>query len=192
VVGTAAAWIRSEALFSREGARFRLDRSINGVIDRKKGGEEFEKRLTGLVVRIVGLHCSQLFQQSDFDYSLTVPGQIVNTNGQILSGNKVGWQFDQREAYPLGYVMECRSLLPDPDVQQSLLHSQPLTTRNKMLELVAIVDGHEPLRETLQECHKQRNMGAMYEYQQKTAPAKDETKIVTRLLKLLGLPPRPG
>jgi hypothetical protein len=171
--------------------RAALDRAFNEVIDRKYGGQQYEKMLTGLLIRVVGLHCSQLFQQNDFDYSLTVPGHVVSTNGQILSRNRVRWQFDEREAYPLGYVMECRSLLSDPKVQTELLHNQPLTSRETMLRFVALVSESEPLGEALQQCRKRKNMGPLYEYRQKRALAEGELETVNQVLKLIGLPERP-
>jgi hypothetical protein len=170
------------------------EQAMDRVIGRNFGGKEkFEEHTIGLLVRIVGLHASALLWGEEFDYVLTVPGEVVETNGQILSGNKVRWQFEEWEAYPLGYIMECRSLLPDLEAQKDLLQNQPLADRETMLQFVALIADREPLREVLHECRKRKSMMPLYDYYEHTAPAKDEKEVqaVSRLLKLLKLPLQP-
>jgi hypothetical protein len=172
-----------------------LDRAMDRIIGQKyRGREEFEKQTIGLLIRIAGLHWNILhLEGDDFNFALTVPGEVVTTNGQLLSTNKVRWQFKEWEAYPLGYVMECRSLVPDPEAQKNLLQNQPLAERETMLQFVALVADREPLRKALQECRKRKSVVPLYDYAKSIGPAKgdDEVQTVSRLLKLLRLPPQP-
>jgi hypothetical protein len=179
---------------SSSDTRKRLERAMDRVMVRKFGGKEkFEEQVEALLVRIVGLHGTPLLQGwNEFDYVLMVPGDMVETNGQILSRNKVRWQFDETEAYPLGYVMECRSLLPELSTQQELLQNQPLSNREAMLHFVALVADHEPLRDALRQCRKRKSMLPLYEYAESAATKSDkETQAVNNLLKLLNLPSHP-
>jgi hypothetical protein len=165
-----------------------IERALDQVIGRNFGGsEKFEEQVTELLVRIVGLHATALLWKEEFAYVLTVPGQVVGTNGQILSGNKVRWQVEEWEAYPLGYVMECRSLLPDLQVQKDLLQNQPLSDQEAMLQFVAVLANREPLRDVLHECYRRRSMKPLYEVLERTND-EEERQALSRLLKLLKLP----
>jgi hypothetical protein len=128
------------------------------VLERKFGGKKaLERRMSTLIARVGGLYVARLFDTCRFDYRLTVPGEVVESNGQILAANRVRWEFEAREAYPFGFTMECRSL--DPDLEaQTLLTGAPLADREAMLRFAALVDGQERLLGVLRECRQQRTL----------------------------------
>jgi hypothetical protein len=107
----------------------------------------------------------------------------------------VRWQFDGRDAYPLGYAMECRSLEPQGLPQRDLLAGQPLERREAMLDFVTIVAEVKGLDGVLQECRKKKSMVPLYRHHQ-TAAAKQkdstEVKRLARLMRLLKLPEQPA
>jgi hypothetical protein len=167
-----------------------LEQSIDKVIVRKFSGEkQFHDQTARLLVRIVGLHGFPILRGDQFDYSLTLPGEVVETNGQVMSANKLRWQFDGSDAYPLGYVMECRSVLPELEAQENLLQNQPLSDRDMMLQFVALIADREPLRQALFECRKQKKMTPLYDYQRVTTGSdqEEERRATRRLLRLLKL-----
>src|SRR4051794_13425117 len=89
------------------------------------------------------------------DYTLSVPGKVVETNGQLLADDQVRWRFAAIEAYPLGYEMSCRSLEGQTRVQKDLLQEERLGTRATMLAYVALVGNNPKMLEVLRECRRQ-------------------------------------
>jgi hypothetical protein len=191
---TAALWWR-EIRGGNENPPPLLKPALQKVIAMKYGGKDaFERRLGALVVRVFGIHVMDgVFHHQQFDYTLTVPGEVVESNGQILAGNRVRWRFTAFAAYPLGYEMACRSLDARPQAQFELLHGQPLKSREALVQFADVADGLPGVAEALQECRKRGKMAPLYEYRLKVArDPKTPVKPVNDLLKLLGLPEQPS
>jgi hypothetical protein len=169
--------------------------AMDRVIADKYGGKDaLDQRLGVLLARTFGIHWgSFLFDNVHFDYTLTAPGEVVETNGQLLAGNKVRWQFSAQNAYPLGYDMTCRCLVPQADAQKMLLKGQPLDGKEAMLRFTELVAGHEELRAALVACREKQAVRPLYEHRDKALKAGDgeEVKRVNRLLPLLKLPADP-
>jgi hypothetical protein len=171
-----------------------LHPALEKVIATKYGGKDgFEQRVGPLLGRVFGLHMGDgLFHNHQFAYTLTVPGEVIETNARLLGTNRVRWEFDAWSAYPLGYDMVCRSVEVRPEAQKELLHGQPLKSREAVLRFLELADGLPGLADALGECQHQRRMAPLYAYQIKVARnPKTPVKPVDDLLKLLGLPERP-
>ncbi|MBI5761679.1 MAG: hypothetical protein HZA46_24480 [Planctomycetales bacterium] len=123
------------------------------VIVRRFGSDEkFQERLLPLAIRIFGLYRLRfLAPPRPFYYTLEVPGVITRTNGVFVSDHVVEWTFSAIDAYPHGYTMECRFLVPDTDRQKKLLNATPLTERNSLVKFAALVTHDQALRDTLRE-----------------------------------------
>jgi hypothetical protein len=163
------------------------------VIAVKYGGEEaYNQHMATLMARVFGLYWGDLiFNLRGFDYTMTMPGEVVETNGEILAGNQVRWQFGARDAYPLGFAMTCRSLVPQLETQRQLLKGQPLESREELLRFTNLVNGQERLADALRDCRKRKKMAPLYEYRdqaQKMQAGDDEVKRVNALLRVLKLP----
>jgi hypothetical protein len=172
-----------------------LKPALERVIAAKYGGKEaFDRRCGALFARVFGVHMIDgVFRHQQLDYTLTVPGEVVESNGQILAGSRVRWRFNAFAAYPLGYEMACRSLDARPQAQQELLHGQPLKTREALLQFADVADGLPGVADALRECRKQGKMAPLYDYRLKVArDPKTPVKPVNDLLKLLGLPEQPN
>jgi hypothetical protein len=155
-----------------------------------KNDEERAKHLGALAARILGLHF--LSFNTHFDNTMTMPGVVVQTDGQVLSDNRVGWQFIATDAYPTGYDMNCRSLAARPDVQKAVLGKAPLTDPTALERFVALVSGRDRLLEALRECPKQKSLKPLRAYRQKLAGragSEAEIKAIDETLGLLGEKP---
>jgi hypothetical protein len=171
-----------------------LKPALDRVIAAKYGGKDgFDSRCGALFARVFGVHMMDgVFRHEQLDYTLTVPGEVVESNGQLLAGNRVRWRFNAFAAYPLGYEMACRSLDARPQAQQDLLHGQPLKSREALVQFADVAAGLPGVADALQECRKQGKMAPLYEYRLKVARnPKTPVKPVNDLLKLLGLPEQP-
>jgi len=175
----------------------RVDMAAKTIIERKYGGDEgFKERYTQLGSRIVGVHFIHL-PPVLFDYSLTMPGTIITTNGTLATENNVRWSFDADESFPLGYVMSCRSLTVREDLQRQLLKNEPLADRASLLRYVDIVSSsEEELRTAISRCAAEESLDPLIEYRKGVMSPPTDMELsdieryppVRRLWKLLGLP----
>jgi hypothetical protein len=156
------------------------------VLAEKYGGEEaFQKRTEPLLMRIFGLYQDLILgKPRKFECTLTVPGEVVETNAQILDANRVRWDFEAKEAWPLGYEMACTSLETQPEMQKALLGGPALSSREERLRFRALVTGSDQLAGALRDCRQQKSLAPLY-----AQYGKDPS--VAKLLKLLKLPADP-
>lgn len=120
------------------------------IVRRFESDEKFQARLQPLALRICGLYRIRLLgPPRPFHFTLEVPGVITRTNGVFVSDRVVEWSFHAIEAYPHGYSMECRFLVPDTVRQKQLLNGTPLTDRDSLVRFVTIVNHDQAIRDTL-------------------------------------------
>jgi hypothetical protein len=178
----AAAWLADNGTLAAGWKR--------AVARKYKSGEEWGNHIGALAARILGQHF--LHDGTYFDYVMTMPGVLIQSNGQILPDNRVRWQFVAADAYPTGYDMTCRSLAARPDVQKAVLGKAPLTDPKTLERFVALVGGRDHLLEALRECPKQRSLEPLRAYRQKLAGragSEEEVKAIDETLGLLGEKP---
>jgi hypothetical protein len=152
-----------------------------------KDDKGLSDRLSVLAVRILGQHF--LHTNAHFDFAMTMPGVVVQTNGQMLADNRIHWQFDASQAYPTGYDMICRSLVPRPDVQKAVLGREPLTDPKAMQRFVELLAGRERLLGALRECPKQKSLKPLRAYREMLAGrpgSEEEMRAIDETLRLLG------
>jgi hypothetical protein len=170
-----------------------LDRSVKKVVQRRFPGESaFERRLSSLMIRMIGLHWpASAVEERLFDYTLTMPGEVVETNGQILSGSQVRWAFDSKDAFPLGYSMEAFSIAPQLSTQRELLPGRPPLSRQTLLDLVSSMSGYGDLVATMKGCRNQGTMRPLYAYRDRVAKIAErawELEAANRVITVLKLP----
>jgi hypothetical protein len=172
-----------------------LDRSLKKVVQRRFGDESaFDRRLGSLMIRMIGWHWpASVLEERLFDYTLTLPGEVAQTNGQILSTNQVRWTFDSKDAFPLGYSMEVRSIAPQLSIQRELLPSRPPLSRQTLLDLISSMSGYGDLVAAMKECHNQGTMRPLYVYCDRIAKSTErarELEAANRVITVLKLPKR--
>ncbi len=127
-----------------------LDVLANRVLEQRYGGHEaFGERTAKLASRIHGAFGWKWIPEH-FHHSLTMPGLIVETSGELVAANKTAWKFESGEAFPWGYEMSCRSLDVDEKRLKAVLKSNPLETlaarRDFVRELAADAKLAEAIR----------------------------------------------
>jgi hypothetical protein len=189
-------WLRFKQVENAQGGNKEspLEDVAKKVVAAKYGGEEaFSLKLKVLASRIWGLY-GPYTTPRQFDYSLQMPGTIVETSGEILADDRTQWSFTALEAYPLGYHMRSRSLEPNIAAMKKLLGGQPLASRESLLSYARIVAGNDGLLTALKQCVQLQNMSPLKKYRAKVeadnTPPPRETNIIEiqRLWKLLKLP----
>ena len=124
-----------------------------------------------------------------FDFTLEMPGVVVETTGQVLTDQRVRWEFYASEAYPHGYKMKCRSLEPNSVAQKKLLGRTLRNDRATMLAFVSLVSGDRELLDELRKCDKEGRLDSLFDLEKNHRD--DKTRSIHRLFKLLELTPDP-
>ena len=167
-----------------------LEQATDSIIQRKHGGQEvFDKRLTSLRERILGLY-GPYSQPDQFDYRMTMSGRIVETNGTLDDNATVTWSFNGGEVFPFGYTMRCRSLEIKDALQKKLLGGTPLAGRKSLQAYIAIMADDDDLRGVLRDCVKKGNLNPLREYRSVHDIEEDDDSLkrLTKLWALLKLP----
>jgi hypothetical protein len=167
----------------------RLDGLAQRVIEEQFGSQRnFQELVAPLGARMLGLYRVDILGPPRyFHYEMELPGLVVETNGVLAGENRVEWDFEAVEAYPFGYAMECRSLVPQEALQRELLGSEPLTARDDMLQFVADVSKDFLLRETLRRSVKEKSTEPLVAARRQIASENGDTEAFDRVMKLLGL-----
>lgn len=167
----------------------RLQTVATEYISRKYGSEEAYGKLLGdYATRIIGLH---LLGTNQFRYALRMPGLIVATSGLLESDSRVTWEFSAAEAYPLGYVMSCRSIEPLPDVQERVLGRHVLSDRATLLRYVALLGADEALAQVVRHAAQQGSREPLDRYRQDVLRENPNgNPKLDELWQLLGLMPQ--
>jgi hypothetical protein len=120
-----------------EGPKSRVELAKEKVTNWKYGGPLLQLRGSSLLLDLIGAH---VFGDTRiFDYSLTMPGTVVETNGTIVGSNQVRWSFRGADAWLVGYPMTCRSVEANAELQKQLLKKTPLTSPESIIELAALL-----------------------------------------------------
>ena len=166
---------------------------MNRVVESEFGGQEaLEKKGEILFERMLGI----TFAGSDrpYDFSLTLPGTIVETNGTLEGDSRVRWKFTLEKAFAFGYTMRCRSIEPNLTAQRTALGADLVTTRAATLRYVALVDGQDEVLRIVSWAVREKSSAPLVAYRAAVAPRQDPnlTTTMERLALLLALPAPPA
>jgi len=162
-----------------------LERAI-----REKFGseEEFQEAFAPLAVRILGLYRSEIVGPARrFDYTMQMPGPIVESSGELLADNRTRFRFEAGQAYPAGYVMHCRSLENQTELEKQVFGKQVLDDREKMLRFVEIARGSATVLDALRQCAEEKSVKPLVEARDRTAPGSPDTAAFDAMIGLLGV-----
>lgn len=158
--------------------------------------EACQTHYINLSAHVVGVYLFPFTSNhAQLEYSMEMPGTIVETSGRLVSENRVEWKFQASEAFPLGYSMKVRSLEPLIAPQQELFGKTPLTSRADVLEFANLLEQYPVLQRILETCRQQGSLGPLRDYRrqlvnrQQKAPAVVDASLkrLTRLEQLLGM-----
>ncbi len=139
--------------------------------------------------RIAGLYRGIFFGPGGrrFEYSLEMPGILVETNGTILSDNAVRFRFADGDAYPFGFAMRARSIEPT-GAAQKLLGGDLAGRRKQLLAYVDLVRDDEKLREIMKQCAAAGNIEPLQQARDASPPGSSTTDKYDLLMQILKKP----
>ena len=113
--------------------------------------EQFWAEVSRLAIRLFGVYFGAV---SEFQFEVEMPVDVVETNGVLLPDNRVLWRFQGAAAYPLGYRMYARAMIPNLDRQHALLGDASIETPADMRVFVDALSGHAGVQWWLNESVK--------------------------------------
>jgi hypothetical protein len=136
-----------------------LDAVVKRVVERQYGStDESREALLEVLSRLIGIHALPFFMPpEEFRIVLRMPGRVVSTTGELTQDGAIRWTFEGGRIAPFGFVMSCRSILPDPGRKTPLSPS----ALDRIVELVGL-DGR--LREVMSECGRRASLEPLREY----------------------------
>lgn len=121
------------------------------------GADELEAKVRHIGTRILGVHSVIFGSPEQFLYRMSLPGDIVETNGQLLEGNSVEWKFDLSKVWPVGYSMRVRSLDDKSEILRGSVTKNFKATRANLLKVVQVIGDDEKLQKTLVRCRETKS-----------------------------------
>jgi hypothetical protein len=97
-----------------------------------------------------------LFHRAEtFEYSLELPGTLLDTNGLLMASNRTFWRFTADASFPRGYEMIARSIGYRPDIQKGLLGRIVIEDGRAAEEFVKLVERSGPLFDAVEAACRQ-------------------------------------
>ncbi len=143
--------------------------------------------LQPLLYRILGLYGGDLLAaKRSFVYKLEMPGPIVETSGEMLSERVTRFRFDDGQAYPFGFAMQCRSLVEQGAIEEKLLGHRVLVDRQKLIAYVDLLHGNDELLNSMKNCAAESNLAPLRRQRDQLASEEsDRVRVYDALLRLL-------
>ncbi len=149
--------------------------------------QEFEDRLSRPFLGMFGLYGHPLGISGSgnpaLSCSITLPGEIVESNGTIAGVATTRWCFSGDRSFPGGYTMEARSLEIDRASQERILGRIAIKDRDQALALVRELDSSETIREAM---GKLRASGSRRPLDDLRLSDAAERERLTRVRRILG------
>lgn len=165
-----------------------LEEVFQELVEKRYGSRDaFGEKLQRALCPILGIH-GPLSQPRSFIYDLTMPGQIIETSGILLSQNQVRFRFAGTQAYPLGHVMRCRSITRNQDQINSLSGSAECLVRQAdQVEWCELMKNHDALLQAVQDSIRKRSRQPLLEAREALSSDNDADGIrsFNRALQLL-------
>ena len=126
-----------------------LERAGKKVEERLKQDRELDKRLRMAAVRAFGFYPPFTFpllsELPRYEFTLRLPGALIETNGIGTEGGRTRWKFTTGELNPDGYEMKARSISIDRDGQRRVLGREVLFDEDTAFEFMEVVGSEGPV-----------------------------------------------
>lgn len=125
----------------------------NAIQRRMKQDKVFEKRIRTAFLRVTGVYGPLDFPFMTagpvYEFVLSLPGELVETNGTRMSQGKTRWKLCSFMVFPDGYEMNARSVAIDRETQRKTLGRVVIDDTEGALEFMNLVGGEGALLEAV-------------------------------------------
>jgi hypothetical protein len=117
-----------------------------------------------------------------YDFSLRLPGELVETNGIGFKSGRTRWQFTGTDIFPDGYEMKARSLEIDREAQKKALGRVAIDDGETALEFIELIGDDRSLLEAVR---KLRDTGDRANLDARKEHSSQQIQRVKRLREML-------
>lgn len=123
----------------------KLQIAAHGILAERYGGGDLGVALLEdfLPPGLAALLLSSVRLPYKFEAAVSLPGEILRTNGVWLAPGRAYFHFQEFELFPDGYELSADSFVPNDSVQTRLLGRVALTDPGEALEFVERIEGME-------------------------------------------------
>jgi hypothetical protein len=153
------------------------------IEERLQRDKQLDKRFKRAVLSMVGLYSFRfLFSAPEYEFTIRVPGELVETNGTRIKADRTRWKFTSDQLFPNGYQMKARSIEIDRDGQKKILGRVVIDDETKGMEFMELVGGEGPLLEAVRKLRQTGDRDTLFQMQTRTF---DESLQVRKVRKML-------
>ncbi len=161
--------------------------SIEKAMTTRFGSDEAaNQKLAELVTRLFGVYqLGSFLPKRPMHFELTLPGHIVETTGERIGDHVVVWNFHAPDAFPIGYSMTARSLVPNAAIQKKIFGSVRISSLEQVSQYASLMHADSSLLDVMQQCVKAGTLKPFDEHEAaiKTSGT-DDAVILTRIKSL--------
>ena len=129
--------------------------------DPLKGDKKLEKRLMRALVGMVGLYAFPFSGAPEYEFTVRLPGELVETNGTGNKGGRTRWKFDTGDLFPDGFEMKARSIVIDRDGQKKVLGRMVIDDETRAIEFMELAGGEGTLLEAVRKVRQTGDRNAL-------------------------------
>jgi hypothetical protein len=119
-----------------------------------------------------------------FEFSLQLPGKLIETNGLLVEPSRSLWRFNADETFPAGYRMTARSIVMNPDVQRALVGRVVVNDVSQADRFIQLVGHDGPLLKAVQQAFASGKLDALRELESDTPELKNRVKSLQQLFEI--------
>jgi hypothetical protein len=188
--GTAVTATEADALIQAIQRGHRYEKEIQEqskrIGDRLKGDKKLEMRVNRAVLQMAGLYVPLQFMFAggppEYEFSIFLPGELMETNGTRLKAGRTRWKFTGSQMFPDGYEMKARSIQIDRDGQKKTLGHVVIDDETKAIDFMEAVGRNGPLLEAVRNLRQTADRNALSQVKTRTI---EESMRASKLWKML-------
>jgi len=183
----ARAFLASLGLTEPEQLKWDASPAFEKAIVTRFGTEEAAKqRIAELVTRLLGVYrLGSFLPRRPMHFELTLPGQIVETTGERASDQTIVWNFDAPDAFPFGYAMTARALVPNESIQKKLTGTVIIQSLEQMSQYASLMHADAALRDVMQRCVTDGSLKPFDDYEAEIKKSGTDDAVILSRLKAL-------
>jgi hypothetical protein len=153
------------------------------IEERLHRDKQHDKRFKRAVLSMVGLYSFRfLFSAPEYEFTIRVPGELVETNGTRIKADRTRWKFTSDQLFPNGYQMMARSIEIDRDGQKKILGRVVIDDETKALEFMEVVGREGPLLDAVRKLRQTGDRDTLLQMQTRTFYESLQVRKVRKML----------
>jgi hypothetical protein len=161
-----------QAVFTTDRYQKAFQEESKRIEERLKKDKQLEKRVGRAILQMVGLYgvfrFPILIGPPEYEFSIVLPGEIIETNGTGMKAGRTRWKFTGVGLFPDGFEMRARSIVIDRDGQKKVLGRVAIDDESQAIAFMEAVGREGPLLEAVRKFRQTGDRKALSEVRTET------------------------